>query len=294
MLTTYYEANTGSRSRLQPDYGASIPSNGGSPHPPGGIVYLVEDDSTTREKVSELLDPFKMNVISFGSAAEFLGYRRPDEPACLIIDMQPHIDGADLQKRVAGEMRPPVIFISGNVDVPATVRAMKAGAIEFLTKPIDPIALVEAVHEAFAQDRKLRLRRAELAELQQRSSLLTPRQREVFQLILGGLLNKQAASLLGISEVTLQIHRSQVMRKMEAESFADLVRMAVKLRIPYWRDHAQDGAATVARCRTFDCVQYAASIKPCLAPRNHVGFPSLVEGFVECNPQPATRNTLQL
>ena len=287
MLTTYYEANTGSHSRLHPAY--EVPSDGGSPDPPGGTVYLLEDGSTTCEKVSELLDSFKMNVIRFGSAAEFLGCTRADEPACLIIDLQPHIDGADLQRRVAGEMRPPVIFISGTVDVPATVRAMKAGAIEFLTKPIDPIALVEAVHEAFAQDRKLRGKRAELAELQQRSSLLTPWQREVFELILGGLLNKQAASLLGISEVTLQIHRSQVMRKMEAESFADLVRMAVKLRIPYWRDHHPDGAAAVARCRSFDCVQYAAP-KPCLAPRNHVGFTSLV---VERNPQPATRNTSQ-
>jgi FixJ family two-component response regulator len=113
---------------------------------------------------------------------------------------------------------------------------MKAGAIEFLTKPVDLQALIAAVQTAFAQDRKLRRRKAELAELRERFSLLTPREREVLPLVLGGLLNKQAASILGISEVTLQIHRSQIMRKTQAESLAELVRMAMKLRIPYWRE----------------------------------------------------------
>jgi FixJ family two-component response regulator len=241
VLSTYYEENAGSPSRVNRDPGASTLSNAGIPGPAGGTVYLVENDSGTRESVLEVLDSLKMKVVSFASAAAYLAYNRANDPACLIIGMQPDNRGADLQQSVAGEMRPPVIFISGNGDVPSTVRAMKAGAIECLTRPIDPVALVGAVREGLAQDRKLRLRKARMAKLQQRFCRLTPRQREVFSLIVGGLLNKQAASLLGISEVTLQIHRSQVMRKMEAESFADLVRMAVKLRVPPWRPQSFDG-----------------------------------------------------
>jgi FixJ family two-component response regulator len=199
-------------------------------------VYLIDGDLPVREALSGLLDSLDIRVVSFASVAEYFEHAKPGEPSCLIVDMQlPDINGADLQQRIGREMCPPIIFLSGQPDVPAAVRAMKAGAIEILTKPIDPAALVEALHEALAQDRKLRLRRAELTRLQQRLSLLTPREREVVPLIVGGLLNKQAASMLGISEVTLQIHRSQVMRKMEAESFADLVRMALKLRISHWR-----------------------------------------------------------
>ena len=149
----------------------------------------------------------------------------------------PDVDGLELQRRLAEKSHPPIIFISGKCDIPSTVQAMKAGAIEFLTKPVDPLALLSAVGTAFAQDRRLRQKKAELVKLQQRLRLLTPRERDVFPLIVGGLLNKQAAAMLGISEVTLQIHRSQVMRKMKAESFADLVRMAIKLRIPHRREH---------------------------------------------------------
>jgi FixJ family two-component response regulator len=137
---------------------------------------------------------------------------------------------------MAGDACPPVVFICTHIDVPSAVRVVKAGAIELLTKPVDSTALLEAVLAALAHDRKLRQRRAELATLRERLVRLTPREREVLPLIVGGLLNKQAASVLGISEVTLQIHRSQVMRKMQAESLAELVRMAVKLRIPFWYD----------------------------------------------------------
>lgn len=172
-------------------------------------------------------------VISFGTATEFMAYGRRDEAACLILDMRlPDMSGLDLQQRLANEDCPPIIFISGRVDIPGTVQAMKAGAIEFLTKPVSPRALETAIDVAFAQDRKLRKRRLEMATLQSRFNTLTPREREVLPLIAEGLLNKQAAAVLGISEVTLQVHRRQVMRKMAARSFAELVRMAERLGIP--------------------------------------------------------------
>ena len=162
-----------------------------------------------------------------------MAYGRRDEAACLIFDMRlPDMSGLDLQQRLANEDCPPIIFISGRVDIPGTVQAMKAGAIEFLTKPVSPRALETAIDVAFAQDRKLRKQRLEMATLQSRFNTLTPREREVLPLIAEGLLNKQAAAVLGISEVTLQVHRCQVMRKMAARSFAELVRMAERLGIP--------------------------------------------------------------
>ncbi len=184
-----------------------------------------------------MLAEFGIKGVGLASASEYLNMVRRDAAACLILDMQlPDIRG--LQLRLSEGLHPPVVFISGECDIRSTVWAMKAGAMEVLSKPVDPSALIPAVRAAFAQDRRLRQRKAELAKLQQRLGLLTPREREVLPLIVGGLLNKQAAFLLGISEVTLQIHRGQVMRKMEAESFADLVRMAVKLRIPHRREYA--------------------------------------------------------
>jgi FixJ family two-component response regulator len=201
------------------------------------VVYLVDKDPNVREEVSELLSALEMKVIAFPSASEYLDFDRKDSAACVILDISlPDIGGLELQRRLAESSNTPVIFISGRFDVTAAVSAMKAGAIEFLTKPVDLPALVAAVRAALVQDRKQRQRKAEFAKLQERLSLLTPREREVLPLVVGGLLNKQAASVLGISEVTLQIHRSQVTRKMQAESFADLVRMAMKLRIPYWRE----------------------------------------------------------
>ena len=204
---------------------------------PPATVYLIDGNSQTRKTLVELLDPLQMKVVSFGTAAEYLAYSRPDEAACLIIEIDlPDVSGLDLQRQIAGGTSPSIIFISGGIDVATTVRAMKAGAIEFLTKPVDPLAMVNAVHIALAEDRRVRLRKAELATLRERFTFLTPREREVLPLVVGGLVNKQSASLLGISTVTLQIHRNQIMRKMRAESFAELVRMSVKLRIRHWRE----------------------------------------------------------
>lgn len=199
----------------------------------GEVVYLVDDDPRVRETLADLLDSWKLAHITFGSAGEYLSFVRMDACACLVLDVQlPDISGLDLQRELASESSPPIIFISGHGDVPSTVRAMKAGAIEFLTKPINPEAFLAAIRAAFAQDREQRRKTAHLADLQRRLALLTPRECEVLPLIVAGMLNKQAAAVLGISEVTLQVHRSQIMKKMEAESFADLIRMAAKLGIP--------------------------------------------------------------
>jgi FixJ family two-component response regulator len=202
-------------------------------------VYLVDHDRATRHELCGLLTAMKVKVVGFSAANEYLQHVRSDSAGCLVVDTQlPGMNGLELQRRLLGEAHPPIVFISGDHDIRSTVSAMKAGAIEFLTKPVDLSALLSAIKQALAQDRRTRQKRAELTELQQRLSSLTPREREVFPLVVSGLLNKQAASVLNISEVTLQIHRSQVMKKMKADSFADLVRMAVKLRIPYWRQTA--------------------------------------------------------
>ena len=199
----------------------------------GEVVYLVDDDPRVREALSELFASLEIEHVAFGSAAEFLSHHRIDVCACLLLDIQlPDLNGLDLQQRLGNDTSPPIVFISGHGDIPSTVRAMRAGAIDFLTKPIDPSLLVPAVRAAFALDLEKRQRTADLAGLQRRFALLTPREREVLPLIAGGMLNKQAAAVLGITEVTLQVHRGQIMRKMEAHSFADLIRMAAKLGIP--------------------------------------------------------------
>jgi FixJ family two-component response regulator len=196
------------------------------------VVYLVDDDVRVCEGVAELLSSHGMVVVSFSSAAEYLKHTRVDSAACLILDLNmPQMGGLDLQQQLSGETGPPIIFMSGKGDIPSTVRAMKGGAIEFLTKPLDEDALLTAIRAAFAQDRKLRRRHADLAKLRERLASLTPREREVLPLVVGGLLNKQAAAVLGISNVTLQVHRGQIMRKMAAKSLAELVRMASKLGI---------------------------------------------------------------
>lgn len=198
--------------------------------PAGQVAYLVDDDPRIREALSELLSSVGIEHLTFGSAEEYLAFVRSDVCACLVLDVHlPELSGLDLQRQLASIPSPPIIFISGRGDIPSTVRALKAGAMEFLTKPIDPSALLPAIHTAFSEDLERRRRTAELAGLQGRFALLTPREREVLPLIAGGLLNKQAAAFLGITEVTLQVHRGQIMRKMEAGSFADLVRMAEKL-----------------------------------------------------------------
>lgn len=196
-------------------------------------AYLVDDELSIREALQGLLLSHGITTVTFSSALDFLNHHRTDAAGCLILDLQlPDISGLDLQKRLGDESNPPIIFVSGRGDIPSTVQAMKAGAVEFLTKPVDPDLLLSAVRAAFATDRSRREQRAELAGLQSRLALLSHREREVLPLVVKGLLNKQSAANLGISEVTLQIHRSQIMRKMAARSFAELVRMASKLGIP--------------------------------------------------------------
>jgi FixJ family two-component response regulator len=186
-----------------------------------------------REALHELLTSAELNVVTFGSAAEYLAFARPELPACLVLDVElPDINGLDLQRQIAAEHPAPIVFITGHGDVPRSVRALKAGAVDFLTKPFSESDLLGAIQAALAQDREARQQRLNLAALQQRFSALTPREREVLPLVVSGLLNKQAAGELGISEVTLQIHRGRIMHKMKAESLAELVRMAGTLGIP--------------------------------------------------------------
>lgn len=196
------------------------------------IVFIVDDDQHLREALCELLTPLGLRALAFGSAAEYGDFPRPDLPACLVLDVElPDINGLEFQEQISDGDHPPIVFITGHGDIPSSVRAIKGGAVDFLTKPFRQSVLIEAVNAAIGQDRVSRLERAELAKLRQRLSCLTPREREVLPLVASGLLNKQAAAELGISEVTLQIHRSKVMQKMQAASLADLVRIAEKLEI---------------------------------------------------------------
>ncbi len=193
------------------------------------IVYVVDDDPRIRDSLAELLASFGLVVQCFGSANDYLQHNRDDTCACLVLDIQlPGLDGLELQEQLAA-IGPPIVFITGHGDIPRSVRAIKAGAVEFLTKPVNSDALIAAIHIAFARDRRERAENANLAALRQRWSTLTPREREVLPLIVAGLRNKQAAWNLGITEVTMQVHRGQVMRKMAARSFAELVRMSEKL-----------------------------------------------------------------
>jgi FixJ family two-component response regulator len=205
------------------------------------IVFIVDDDQHMREALCELLKSLGLCALAFGSAAEYDEFPRPDLPACLILDVElPDINGLEFQDQIADGDHPPIIFITGHGDIPSSVRAMKGGAIDFLTKPFRQSELIKAIHAAICQDCIFRLERAKLAKLRQRFAGLTPREREVLPLVAGGLLNKQAAAELGISEVTLQIHRGRIMQKMGATSLADLVRIAEKLEIPitHSRRHA--------------------------------------------------------
>ncbi len=196
------------------------------------IVYVLDDDYRVREALTSLLSSVGLRVEVFASAAEYLKFQKPDSPACLILDLElPGMSGLDLQREIAGGDAPAIVFVTGHGDVPSSVRAMKAGAIEFLLKPFDDQELLRAIDAAIAQDREARLKRAEMAELRRRYALLTPREREVLPFVVAGLLNKQTAAELGNSEITIQVHRGQIMRKMAASSLADLVKMAGKLGI---------------------------------------------------------------
>jgi FixJ family two-component response regulator len=196
------------------------------------IIYVLDDDHRVREALSSLLSSLGLRVEVFASAKEYLQFKKPDAPACLILDLElPGMSGLELQKEIAGEQAPPIVFVTGHGDVPSSVRAMKAGAIEFLLKPFDNQELLRSVDAAILQDRETRQKRTELAELRRRYALLTPRERDVLPFVVSGLLNKQTAAELGTSEITIQVHRGQIMRKMAASSLAELVKMAGKLGI---------------------------------------------------------------
>ena len=202
------------------------------------IVFVVDDDASVREAVERLVRSAGLRVEAFASAEEFLTRPKADAPSCLVLDVQlPDLSGLDLQRRMADASNEiPVVFITGHGDIPTTVRAMKAGAVEFLTKPLVEGDLLESIRHAIARDRADRRHHADTADLRARFASLTPREEEVMAWVVTGLLNKQIARELGISEETVKVHRGHAMRKMQADSVAELVRMSERLGIPHLRN----------------------------------------------------------